>query len=84
MFPYMVFFLSFMNFFFQNDLCRFYFFHIELIENFASCFFKKTTLWIAKMFPYMVFVLLQCLHTCFFFKIIFVEFFFLILNWLRI
>jgi len=28
------------------------------------------------MFPHMIFVLLQCFSTCFFFKIIFVEFFF--------
>jgi hypothetical protein len=43
MFLCMVFFsLSFLSFFFffQNDLCWFYFSHFELVENFTSLFFS--------------------------------------------
>jgi hypothetical protein len=65
MFPYMPFFMNLFPFFFQNSLCRF---------CFVVFFFK--ILWIVTMFPHMVFVLLQCFPTCFFPKIIFVEFFF--------
>jgi hypothetical protein len=52
------FFFSFLWFFFQNSLCRFYFFHIELVENLASWFFFLKTPWIATMFPHMNFFLL--------------------------
>jgi len=62
-------------YFFKNYLCWFYFFNIELIENLALYFFKKT-LWIATMFSHMIFFMI-------FFKIIFVDFF-LILSWLKI
>ena len=44
-------FYVFFNDFFQNYLCRFYFFHIELIENY-NCGFPHKTLWIAIVFPY--------------------------------
>jgi hypothetical protein len=71
---YNVFLHDFFYDFFFKDLCRFYFFHIELVENFASWLKKKQC------------GLLQCFATWFlfcysispyvFFKIIFVEFFF--------
>ena len=76
--------------FFQNYLCSFYFFNIELIENYnykslqirlnhvgKHCSFHHKTLWIATMFPTWFF--------CYFFsKIVFVDFIFLILSLLRI
>jgi hypothetical protein len=55
--------LFFLCFFFQNCFCRFYFF--ELVQNLAS-FFK--TLWIATVFPHMIFFVMI------FFKIIFIGF----------
>jgi len=84
-FPVWFFFIYFFVFF-QNYLCWFYFFHIELIEILALLFFK--TLWIATVFPHMIFALLQCFPTYFFnwffFKIVFIEFIFFILSWLEI
>jgi len=38
--------------FFQNYFCRFYFFNIELVENY-NCNFPHKTLWIAIVFSYM-------------------------------
>jgi phosphotransferase system glucose/maltose/N-acetylglucosamine-specific IIC component len=71
-------------FFFQNILCRFYFFHIELVETLLRSFSKTKYCWLLQYFPHIVFVLLQCFPACFFFKTIFVEFIFSILSWLRI
>jgi hypothetical protein len=70
--------------FFQNYLCRF-FFNIELVENlvltFPTCFFFH--LFCFFFFPklsssFFVFFL------CFSFRIVFVDFIFLIWSWLRI
>ena len=72
-FPHLLFF-----FVFQNFICRFYFFNIELVENLALLFFSLKYCG-----------LLQCFLTCFVFvfffcmifsKIIFVDFMFLILS----
>jgi hypothetical protein len=49
-------FFGFFLFFFQNSLCRFYIFNIELIENLALWFFFFKTLWIATVFPHMFFL----------------------------
>jgi hypothetical protein len=79
--------------FFQNYLCQFYFFNIELVENYnykslqirlnhvgKHCSFHHKTLCISTVFPTWCF----SLFFCFFSKIISVDFIFLILNWLRI
>jgi len=73
--------------FFQNCICRFYFFNIELIENY---YYNKAKIMWEKhySFPNKTLGLLQYLSTMFFFsydffKIIFVDFF-LILSWLII
>ena len=73
--------------FFQNFLCQFYFFNIELVENYN--YNKAKIMWEKYYsFPNKTLGLLQYLPTRFFFsydffKIIFVDFF-LILSWLRI
>ena len=75
-FPYMVFFYDF----FQNFLCWFYFFNIELVENYN--YNKAKIMWEKHYsFPNKTLGLLQYLPTRFFFsydffKIVFVDFFF--------
>jgi hypothetical protein len=59
--------------FFQNCLCYFYFFNIKLIENLASYFFSLKHCGLLQSFPTYFFVMN-------FFKIIFVNFIFLILS----
>ena len=74
--------VSLHNFFvmiFFKIVCRFYFFNIELVENYNYSFPHKTLL-IATVFLHMVFFL----FFYDFFKIVFVDFIFLILSWLRI
>jgi hypothetical protein len=68
-FPHMVFFLFlwFFLFFFQNSLCRFYFFYIELVENLASCFFLKNTMDCYSVPPHDFFFVMI------FFKIVFIN-----------
>jgi hypothetical protein len=74
--------------FFQNFLCWFYFFNIELVENYN--YNKAKIMWEKHYsFPNKTLGLLQYLPTRFFFsydffKIVFVDFIFLILSWLRI
>ena len=80
-FPHMVFFSFFMIvfFFFQNSLCRFYFFHIELVENLVSWFFFiKNTVDCYSVPPHDFFLL------WFFSKLSLSILLFLILSWLRI
>jgi hypothetical protein len=76
--------MVFMFFFmiFSKILCRFYFFNIELVENY-NCSFPHKTLWIAIVFLYidlffMIFVslydfFLNCLCCFYFFNIKLVE-----------
>jgi hypothetical protein len=75
MFSYMVFFMNF--FFFRNGLCRFdfIFFILSWLRILLCRFFFKT-LWIVTVFPHMIFVLLQCFHTCFFKKKLYLSNFF--------
>ena len=78
--PHMVFFLFlcflFCEDFFHNNLCRFYYFNIELVRIYLCNFFSLKH-----------YELLQCFPTWFFLwffsKIIFVDFIFLILSWLE-
>jgi hypothetical protein len=78
--------------FFFNFFCVFFsklsllilFFYYWTDWEFSFIVFFFETLTIATVFPHMVFVLLQCFPHVFFSKIIFVEFIFLILRWLRI
>jgi hypothetical protein len=86
--------LFFCNIFSQNYLCQFYFFNIELVENYnykslqirlnhlgKHRSFHHKTLWIATMFPTWFFSLFFLL---FFSKIVFVDYIFLILSLLKI
>jgi hypothetical protein len=66
--------------FFQNYFCPFYFFDIELVENYNYIFPYKI-LWIATVFPYMVYFFFVFLW--FFFQN-YLCWFFLILSRLRI
>jgi len=73
-FPHMVF-MFFYNFF-QNYLCQFYFFNIELVENF-NCSFPHKILWIAIVFPYMgLFLSFFFLWFLFFYMIFFQNYFY--------
>ena len=77
-------FFNFFCFYVFLKLSLLIFKNIELIENLVSQFFKKKHCGLLQCFSHTVFVLLQCFPTCLFFKIIFVEFIFSILSWLRI
>jgi hypothetical protein len=69
-------------FIFQNYICQFYIFNIELIENLVLYFFFKT-LFIATVFLHMVFFLFLFFFYDFLQNYLF-WFYFLILSWLRI
>ena len=77
-FPRMVFFSFFYDFFFQNCLCRFFFSYWAGWE-FSFVFFFFKTMWIATVFPRMILFLLWC-----FSKLSLSILLFLILSWLRI
>jgi hypothetical protein len=72
------FFSFFLYDFFQNCLCCFYFFNITLVENLTLYFFLKNTVDCYSHSPYIFFFVMNV------FKIVFINFIFLILSWLRI
>ena len=63
------FYLFLWMFFFQNGLCRFYFFYIELVENFVSYVLKKNTMDCYNVSPHDFCFAIMFSHL-FFFKII--------------
>ena len=84
-FPKIILFFSFFCFYvFLNYLCRFYFFTIKLVENSALQFFSLKYCRLLQCFSKQFLLCYSIFSTCFFSKIIFVEFIFLILRWLRI
>jgi len=71
------FFSLFLWFFFSKWSLSILFFSYWAGWEFCFVVFKKKTLWIATMFPYMVFVLLQYFPTCFFSKLFLLIFFYI-------
>jgi len=66
-------------FFLKNYLCRIYFFNIKLVESWALAF--PIYFYFKIVFFYFCFI---SFFFIFFFRIVFVDFIFLILNWLTI
>jgi len=71
-FPHMVFFLFlwfflwFFLYFFHNSLCRFYFFLYWAGWEFSFMVFFLKTLWIATVFPHMIFFCYDFFQNCFY------------------
>jgi hypothetical protein len=72
--------ILFFNDFFQNCICRFYFFWYRADWEFILVIFFFKTLWIATMFLQMIFFVFLMI----FFQNYLCRFYFLILSWLRI
>jgi hypothetical protein len=76
-FSYIVCFSFYDLFFFQNDLCRFYFFIYKVGWEFSFVvFFKKKQYELLQCFLYIVLVLLQCFPTYFFLNYLYRIYFF--------